>query len=286
MWLRLWHDMPNDPKWRTVARVSKQPVSLVLSVFLHLMVDASRNVTRGHANVTHEDLASALDCDEQQISAILEAMQGRVLDGMNLLGWEKRQPKREDSGDDDRGVKSAAQRKQEQRQREDSAMDSVASTVFDDVCDDAAKDQCHAMSHDVPLDKDKDTDKEIKEPNGSSFQANPATPACPHIRLIELFGEPLPALPQPKPEMWQGKSADAMRARWKWLLTAKRKNGKRYATTADEGIAWMSRFFEYVSKSDFLMGRSGDFQCTLQWLVKAENFSKVVQGNYENREAA
>ena len=286
MWLRLWHDMPNDPKWRTVARVSKQPVSLVLSVFLHLMVDASRNVTRGHANVTHEDLASALDCDEQQISAILEAMQGRVLDGMNLLGWEKRQPKREDSGDDDRGVKSAAQRKQEQRQREDSAMDSVASTVFDDVCDDAAKDQCHAMSHDVPLDKDKDTDKEIKEPNGSSLPANPATPACPHIRLIELFGEHLPALPQPKPEMWQGKSADAMRARWKWLLTAKRKNGKRYATTADEGIAWMSRFFEYVSKSDFLMGRSGDFQCTLQWLVKAENFSKVVQGNYENREAA
>lgn len=286
MWLRLWHDMPNDPKWRTVARVSKQPVSLVLSVFLHLMVDASRNVTRGHSNVTHEDLASALDCDEQQISAILEAMQGRVLDGMNLLGWEKRQPKREDSGDDDRGVKSAAQRKQEQRQREDSAMDSVASTIFDDACDDAANDQCHAMSRDVPLDKDKDTDKEIKEPNGSSLPATPATPACPHIRLIELFGEHLPALPQPKPEMWQGKSADAMRARWKWLLTAKRKNGKRYATTADEGIAWMSRFFEYVSKSDFLMGRSGDFQCTLQWLVKADNFSKVVQGNYENREAA
>ncbi|ENW8560590.1 hypothetical protein ACR6SH_005434, partial [Escherichia coli] len=21
-WLRLWHDMPNDPKWRTIARVS------------------------------------------------------------------------------------------------------------------------------------------------------------------------------------------------------------------------------------------------------------------------
>ncbi|ENT9428360.1 hypothetical protein QSD88_RS19685, partial [Escherichia coli] len=20
-WLRLWHDMPNDPKWRTIARV-------------------------------------------------------------------------------------------------------------------------------------------------------------------------------------------------------------------------------------------------------------------------
>ncbi|WP_252355071.1 hypothetical protein, partial [Escherichia coli] len=24
-WLRLWHDMPNDPKWRTQNRVAGQP---------------------------------------------------------------------------------------------------------------------------------------------------------------------------------------------------------------------------------------------------------------------
>ena len=62
-WLRLWHDMPNDPKWRTIARVSQQPLALVQAMYVHLLVDASRNVTRGHASVTHEDLASALDCD-------------------------------------------------------------------------------------------------------------------------------------------------------------------------------------------------------------------------------
>lgn len=296
-WLRLWHDMPTDPKWRTIARHAKQPISLVQAVYLHLLVDASRNVTRGHATVTYEDLASALDCDEQQISAILEAMQGRVLDGMRLVGWDKRQPKREDSGDDERGVKSAAQRKKEQRQREDNAMNSVVETVFDDMRDTKDDAQCHAVSRNVPLDKDTDTDKE--EPNGSSSPASlttdhgqqhhaasrDVTPPCPHIRLIELFGELLPSLPQPKPELWTGKSADAMRARWKWLLTARRKNGQRYATTTEEGISWMARFFEYVGKSDFLMGRRGEFQCTLQWLVKAENFSKVIQGNYDNREA-
>lgn len=287
-WLRLWHDMPNDPKWRTVARVSKQPISLVLSVFLHLMVDASRNVTRGHADVTHEDLASALDCDEQQISAILEAMQGRVLDGMNLLGWEKRQPKREDAGDENKGVKSAAERKRGQRQREDGAMDNVAVTVFDELRDTDNLPQCHAVSRAVTLDKDTEKSN-TEEPNGSlSVTAlPPPTPDCPHLRLIELFGEHLPALPQPKPELWQGKSAEAMRARWRWLLTAKQqKSGKRYATTTDEGLAWMARFFEYVGRSDWLMGRSGNFQCTLQWLMKAENFTKVIQGNYENREQA
>ena len=91
-WLRLWHDMPNDPKWRTIARISGQPLALVQAVFLHLMVDASRNVTRGHVSVTHEDLASALDVTHTEIEAIFDAMQGRVIDGDVLTGWDRRQP--------------------------------------------------------------------------------------------------------------------------------------------------------------------------------------------------
>jgi uncharacterized protein YdaU (DUF1376 family) len=114
----------------------------------------------------------------------------------------------------------------------------------------------------------------------------PDLPACPHLELIDLFGRHCPELPQPKPELWTGKSADHMRARWKWVLTATRRSGERYATTRDQALDWFGRFFTYVAKSDFLMGRSGDFACSLQWLMKAENFAKVVQGNYENREAS
>jgi len=113
----------------------------------------------------------------------------------------------------------------------------------------------------------------------------PALPDCPHLVLIDLFGQHLPELPQPKPEMWDGKHAESMRARWKWVLSAKKRSGERYATNRDEALDWFGRFFRYVSGSDFLMGRRGDFTCTLQWLVKAENFAKVVQGNYENKEA-
>jgi uncharacterized protein YdaU (DUF1376 family) len=114
----------------------------------------------------------------------------------------------------------------------------------------------------------------------------PDLPVCPHLELIDLFGKACPDLPQPKPELWSGKSADHMRARWKWVLTASRRNGERYATTREQALDWFGRFFAYVSKSDFLMGRSGDFGCSLQWLLKAENFAKVVQGNYENKGAA
>jgi hypothetical protein len=151
-WLRLWHDMPNDPKWRTIARASGMPISLVQSTYVHMLVDASRNVTRGHVSVTTEDLASALDAKIEEIESIFAAMQGRVLDGLLLLGWEKRQPKREESGTGYAGPKTAAQRKKEQRDREKA--EAELSNGSNGVA------QCHAESRNVTLDKDKDKDKE------------------------------------------------------------------------------------------------------------------------------
>lgn len=110
-------------------------------------------------------------------------------------------------------------------------------------------------------------------------------PACPHTRLLELFAKHLPELPQPKPELWNGKPADAMRARWRWVMGAKHKSGKRYAETPAQAIDWFDRFFGYVAGSDFLTGRNGKWtNCDLGWLMKADNFAKVVQGNYENKE--
>lgn len=140
-WLRLWHDMPNDPKWRTIARNCGEPVSLVIATYLHMLVDASRNVTRGHVTVTTEDIASALDVTEKQISAIFSAMEGRVIDQGRLLGWEKRQPKREDSGNPETGAKSAAQRQKEKRER-----DRLAKLNFETP---APVTQCHETSRNV-----------------------------------------------------------------------------------------------------------------------------------------
>lgn len=117
-WLRLWHDMPNDPKWRTIARVSGQPIATVMAVYIHLLVSASRNVTRGHIDVTTEDLASALDVTEEVIDSILQTMQGRVLDGDLITGWEKRQVLKEDNGNISQTAKSPAERKRAQRERE------------------------------------------------------------------------------------------------------------------------------------------------------------------------
>ncbi|MBL7090810.1 hypothetical protein [Acidovorax sp.] len=67
------------------------------------------------------------------------------------------------------------------------------------------------------------------------------------------------------------------------------RKGERLATTADEGKAWFTRYFEYVADSDFLSGKNGKFQsCDLGWLVTAANFEKVLSGKYhhEQREVA
>jgi hypothetical protein len=126
--------------------------------------------------------------------------------------------------------------------------------------------------------------------DGANGGAEPI-PECPHQVLLKLFADRVPSLPVPMPELWDGTKAKNLRARWRWVMTAKRSSGKkagqRYATSEAEAIDFFGRFFGYVEASDFLTGRDDrNWQgCSLDWLVKQSNFSKVVQGNYENKVA-
>jgi len=183
-WLRLWHDMPNDPKFSTVARKSSEPISLVLAMYVHLLVDASQHVTRGHVTVTVEDLASALEVEETRVQSILDAMQGRLMDGDYLTGWDRRQPKQEDAGNPETGAKSAAERQRDKRARDKAAKaakDSESRQVTDG----------HAESREVTTDKDKEEEKEKNTPHtpqGGAGGAGPAKPTqagviCRAIRL-------------------------------------------------------------------------------------------------------
>ena len=116
-WLRLWHDMPNDPKWRSIARASGKPIPAVISVYVHMLVCASNAIERGRTQGwCDEDVANALDLTTDDVNAIREAMQGRVLEGDYLKGWEKRQPKRDDGGAE--RAKAWRERKKLEEERE------------------------------------------------------------------------------------------------------------------------------------------------------------------------
>ena len=49
-------------------------------------------------------------------------------------------------------------------------------------------------------------------------------------------------------------------------------------------IETWSKYFDYVSNIDFLMGRkdNSDFTATFDFLVNKNNLLKVVEGNYDN----
>lgn len=118
-------------------------------------------------------------------------------------------------------------------------------------------------------------------------------PACPFGDLIDAYEAALPALASVRRSLFaKGVNGKALKARWRWVMTAKHergeRKGERLAMTAADGKAWFTRYFEYAAESDFLSGRNGKFQaCDLGWLVNAANFEKVLSGKYhhEQREA-
>jgi uncharacterized protein YdaU (DUF1376 family) len=115
-----------------------------------------------------------------------------------------------------------------------------------------------------------------------SCQQPTATDACPHQKIIALYSEHLPELTQVR--TWDGARATNMKARWRWVLADLKSKDKPHDEEA--GLDFFKRMFAYVRQSDFLMGRSGRWMCDLPWLMKAENFAKVIEGNYENRDGA
>ncbi len=100
---------------------------------------------------------------------------------------------------------------------------------------------------------------------------------CPQQKIIDLYHRILPMGRQVR--VWTPTRSKALRARWR--EQAERQN-----------MGWWEKFFDYVAKSDFLTGKvyahgRRPFDLSLDWLVKAENMAKVVEGAYEaQREAA
>lgn len=282
-WLRLWHDMPNDPKWRTIARISGEPVSLVQAIYIHLLVDASRNVTRGHVTIVTEDIASALDVTEEQVDSVLNAMQGRVLDGGMVSGWAKRQPKNEDAGNAETGSKSATQRQRECRERKRAMAENSA---------------CHEMSRNVTTDTDKDTDTEniktlLSEPDDSDICAaenkadeiaesanvvpiRPAKPEIPYQAIVDAYHEALHELPSVA--ILSDSRKRLIKARWLDVLKSKRQDGTRRYTDVVTGIEWWASFFQNVRHNPHWMGcNDRGWTATFDWLLNANNVHKVIE---------
>lgn len=266
-WFRWHHGSVTDPKFQLVARRSGASLPDVLAVWAYLLEKASAAEFRGCFG---EIDGEAVDClfgfDDGTTNAILGQMVERSLISDDyVVAWDKRQPKRERDGDNSTERVRAFRQKQshetpcnakkrQETPREEKSREEVNLTTANAVV--------------VP----------------SPAEAEPETPddgkflPCPHDKVIALYHEALPVLPRIRE--WTAARQQTLRSRWR------AKCAELHWSSEADGIAWFSRFFAYVSESEFLCGRSQPppgrtpFVADLEWLLKPANFTKVVEGKY------
>lgn len=66
--------------------------------------------------------------------------------------------------------------------------------------------------------------------------------------------------------------------------SARKKNLR--ARVKAEGAKTVLAVFDMVSASDWLSGRSGNWQADFDWVIKPANFQKIIEGKYKNRQQA
>lgn len=103
-----------------------------------------------------------------------------------------------------------------------------------------------------------------------------AADLCPHQQIIDLYHELLPAGRHVR--AWNETRKAKLRTRW-------REDKKR------QSLDWWRKLFAYIGRSDFLTGRTNSngrapFELDLEWIVTPANFVKIIEGKYDNREAA
>lgn len=68
-------------------------------------------------------------------------------------------------------------------------------------------------------------------------------------------------------------------------ITEQRKKAIKRAAKQVEDAGGFSALFEKVEASDFLTGRNGGWNgCGFDWILKPANLTKILEGNYDNRQ--
>lgn len=247
-WFRMYAEFAHDPKVQMLSETDQRRYIMLLCL------RCNGDVTLHETEVSFQLRISVEDWKETKARLVEKKLIG---EDNNPTAWEKRQ------------YASDSSRERVQKHREKKKSECNVDVTLQ-------KRRCNSV--------DSDTDTELTNTDVLVVAGNPA-PNCPHQKVIEIYGKHLPELPYPR--IWDGQRQQNLAARWRWLLTAKKPDGARYATDTDSALSFFDRFFGYVAKSDFLTGRDGKWQgCDLGWLVKSENFAKVISGNYENKDAA
>jgi hypothetical protein len=128
----------------------------------------------------------------------------------------------------------------------------------------------------VVIEKEIEVEKEKVKDNTSSSELAVPTPRGMRVeyqKVVDLYHECLPTLPRCL--ILSEARKRAINARWREVADNAR-------APPDVALKAFRDLFTVVSRSDFLMGKKTKFVASLDWLMKADNFAKVVEGRYDN----
>lgn len=125
---------------------------------------------------------------------------------------------------------------------------------------------------DVPISPSPEAEKVAEPPEPPPPPEKPKEvqiPSCPHKKIIELYHQICPMLP--KVQEWTSKRITLLSGRWNH--DPERQN-----------LEWWERFFKDVAASDFLTGQVNEFRADLEWIIRPNNFAKILEGKYANKQ--
>lgn len=271
MWFRFYEDVINDPK---VQSLSPEIFKFWVNILCVMSKKSSESDVENAKLPKISELSFLLRMPEKRVKSLLiKLVEAELLDespdGFTPHNWDKRQYKSDTSRD-------------RMRKLRDSKREEIV-TTSDGECD---------VTQTVTSDKSvtrseqsryrSDTEKENKEkkveaaplcdpPVAESPSEQKVFPNCPHEELIAMYHARLPS--HPRMQKWTDTRRKHLQARWK----------------EHPHLSWWEQFFDFVGQSKFLTGqvRSRDrppFFATLDWLVKSENFAKVLEDKYHHED--
>jgi hypothetical protein len=254
-WFRMYAEFATDPKVQRLSETDQRRYIMLLCL----------RCSNGDVTLHDDDVTFQLRISNEEWAKTKAELVTRklVTKDNKPTAWEKRQYRSD----------SSAERVAEHRKR-NKQMSNVDVTLPLRPVEGEAEREAELTDTDVSV---------VASDAGNDLPADKKSD-CPHQAIIDLYEKHLPMLPSVV--AWEGQRKQNLKARWRWVMTAKKRNGAPYASNRMEALGFFDRYFAYVASSDFLTGRNGKWlSCDLGWLVKAENFAKVLQGNYAEKEA-
>jgi hypothetical protein len=190
-----------------------------------------------------DEIASYMRISMEDLQETKELFQRKkfIDNGWNVLKWDFRNPPSDSSVDRTRKYR-------ERQRKKESDKDETSQERHGDAVEKSRVDK-------------KRVEKELLPLTGKSRQ-----PDCRHQEIIQIYHDELPTLP--RIIEWDDTARKWLKARWR-------------SAPERQDLDFWKEFFQYVRESPFLMGDSErGWMADLRWLVRSQNFAKVINGSY------